>query len=164
MKKKIPVISAVAIAVLLVLGINFPVYRFFSVENHGGFSREETKKLLFIGTPWDRAAAGDILDFAKEAFADGSHSAQENQEKYGPLARYTLPAETQGEGAISEFSLRLWSAHLGEEEGTLWVYYSQEWFDGKGNLRRGSSHIPALWKVAKQADGRWVVTEIKEQP
>ncbi len=164
MKKKIPVVSAVAIAVLLVVGFNFPVYRFFSVENHGGFSREETKKLLFIGTPWDRAAAGEVMNLAEEAFADGSHTAQENQEKYGLLARYALPAEAKIEGATSEFSLRLWSAHLEETEGTLWVYYSQEWFDGEGNLCRGSTHIPALWKVTKQADGGWTVTEIKEQP
>ena len=118
--------------------------------------------LAFIGTPQDRAEAQSILRQADAAFTDCRHTREENQEKYGLLAHYATPLE-QGAAATTH-SLTLWSAHLGDSEGYLWVYYSCEALDTQGNILTASRNIPSLWQVQKDASGQWVVSHIKEHP
>jgi RNA polymerase sigma factor (sigma-70 family) len=59
-------------------------------------------------------------------------------------------------------SLELWSAHLGADEGWIWVYYSSETVSRDGSTARGSWNIPSLWRVEKNESGDWVVVQIVE--
>ena len=64
--------------------------------------------------------------------------------------------------AFNEHSLELWSAHLGKDEGYIWVYYSSETFNHDGSIAHGSRNIPSLWKVERNDSGEWVVVQIRE--
>ncbi len=125
-------------------------------------SWDELVLLAFAGTPEDRAEAQSVLDFAEQAFSDCTHTQEENQEAYGLLARYATSKDYNALG--TSLSLELWSAHLGNRKGALWVFYSNEAYDSQGNTVRGSWGIPSLWRVTKDASGTWVVTDIKEHP
>ena len=46
----------------------------------------------------------------------------------------------------------------------MWVYYSQEGINAEGETDYGSWRIISLWKVEKDTDGNWVVTDISEHP
>ncbi len=141
----------------------FPVYRLAQVRYIFDFhSWDELAMIAYIGTPGDRAQAQEVLDLAKQAFCDVSHTEEENEEAYGLLARY---ATTKSRNAASNtLSLELWSARLGKQEGYLWVCYSNEVFDSQGETVRGSWNCPSLWYITKDASGTWVVTDIKEHP
>ncbi len=128
------------------------------------YSKDELQKIIYIGTPWDRADAKDIMNLANEAFSDCGHSEVENEKKYGKLSVYASSIETYPETVKTEYSLKLWSAHLGKSEGYLWVYYTREGIDKNGEVDFGSWKIPSLWKVKKDVNGIWIVTEIKEHP
>ena len=164
MKKKVVIFSAIVLLVILIV-INFPIYRLTTFLGlHNFYSVEEMQKVMYIGTPWDRADAKDVMNLANQAFSDCGHSEVENENKYGKLSVYASSIETYPETVKTKYSLKLWSAHLDENEGYLWVYYSQEGLDIDGETDYGSWNIPSLWKVEKDAKGNWVVTEIKEHP
>ena len=88
----------------------------------------------------------------------------ENEELYGVLSRYATAADCFENVAFVNYSLELWSAHLGNTEGFLWVYYSCEAIDYDGNVVCGSWNVPALWKVEKDDTGAWAVVQIREHP
>ena len=103
---------------------------------------------------------------ADEAFSDLSTPENQMDEKYGLLSQYATGAEV---GGVSEtHSLKLWSAHFGDNVtdgyGYVWVYYSNEVKDAKGNVVQASSRIPALWIFEKPNDGNWKLIQIKEHP
>ena len=163
-KKKIAIFSTIVIFIILI-AINFPIYRLTTFLGfHNFYSWEELQKVMYIGTPWDRADVKEVMNLANQAFSDCGHSKVENENKYGRLSVYASSIETYPETVKTEYSLKLWSAHLGENEGYLWVYYSQEGLDINGETDYGSWNTPSLWKVEKDAKGEWVVTEIKEHP
>lgn len=117
---------------------------------------------LFIGSSADRAEAQSVLRLADEAFNDTRHTHAENEAAYGLLARYATATDSYGGNAsYNAHSLELWSAHLSENEGWLWVYYSSETFDHNGGTLCGSWRIPSLWRVERGSDG-WIVTAIRE--
>lgn len=164
MKKKVAIFSTIVILIILIV-INFPIYRlttFLGLHNY--YSWEEMQKVMYIGTPWDRAAAEDVMNLANKAFSDCRHSKIENENKYGKLSVYASSIETYPDAVQTEYSLKLWSAHFGEKEGYLWVYYSQEGLDNNGEMVFESVGVASLWKVNKDAKGNWVVIEIKEHP
>ena len=164
MKKKVLIFSAIVLLIILIV-INFPIYRLTTFWGlHNFYSVEEIQKVMYIGTPWDRADAKDVMNLANQAFSDCGHSEVENENKYGKLSVYASSIETYPETVKTKYSLKLWSAHLGENEGYLWVYYSQEGLDIDGEMDYGSWNTPSLWKVQKDTKGNWVVTEIKEHP
>ncbi len=145
----------------------FPVYRILdigpmSMGNY--YSREQIAKALYIGSGADRGEAQAVLRLADQAFNDVRHTRAENEEKYGLLARYAADTDSYGDMAFNEHSLELWSAHLGKNEGWIWVYYSSETFDHNGNIVCGSRHIPSLWKVERDDGGEWTVVQIREHP
>ncbi len=163
-KKKLIIFSAIILA-LIFLVVNFPVYRLINFTGISDYySDEELRMVMYIGTPWDRAEAKDVMDLANEAFSDCGHSETENESKYGKLSVYASSVEYYPETVKTKYSLKLWSAHLGKEEGYLWVYYSREGIDKNGEMDHGSWRVPSLWKVKKDANGIWIVTEIKEHP
>ena len=162
MKKKTVILSVIALLIILV--VNFPVYRLIVLSGFlpDYYSEEEIRKAMYIGTPWDRAAVKDVMNLANEAFSDCGHSEDENDKKYGELSRFASSSDIYPETVKTEYSLKLWSAHLDENKGWLWVYYSQEGIDAEGETDYGSFGVPSLWRVEKDADGNWIVTDIKE--
>ena len=80
------------------------------------------------------------------------------------LSGYATPTDSYDNVAFVEYSLELLSAHLDDDEGWIWVYYSSEAFDHDGNSVCGSWRIPSLWKVEKNDTGDWVVVQIREHP
>lgn len=127
------------------------------------FQTGEISMLAYIGSPSDRRMAKPIMALAEQAFSDLSvSSAEEAKAKYGRLSRYCVG--THPEVAAEQHDLRLWSARFYSSEGWLWVYYSQEGLDRRGNTVTGSWDIPSLWYLQKDENGRWAVTHIKEHP
>lgn len=160
------IIAAIFIAVCVLLHI-FPIYRIVAVgpmTMGNYYSSDQIAKALYIGSASDRREAQAVLRLADKAFNDTRHTRAENEEEYGLLARYATPTDSYGDVAFNEHSLELWSAHLGEDEGWIWVYYSSETFNHDGSTACGSWRIPSLWKVEKNDTGEWVVVQIREHP
>lgn len=158
------VITAIVLSAVILLQL-FPVYRVLEIgPNVMGsyYSAQEIAMALFIGSSADRAEAQSVLRLADEAFNDTRHTHAENEAAYGLLARYATATDSYGGNAsYNAHSLELWSAHLSENEGWLWVYYSSETFDHNGGTLCGSWRIPSLWRVERGSDG-WIVTAIRE--
>jgi hypothetical protein len=157
------VIAAVLITVSLLLHF-FPVYRIATISLNDYYTEDQMKMALYIGSASDREEVISVLLLANKAFNDVRHTRAENEETYGLLARYATPTDSYEDAAFNEHSLDLWSAHLDENEGWIWVYYSSETFDHNGKSICGSWRIPSLWKVEKDETGEWVVVDIREHP
>lgn len=168
-KKKWIAVSIIVACLVLVATLlhYFPVYRITEIGSMSlgsYYNSEEIGKALYIGSASDRREAQAVLRIADKAFNDVRHTRAENEEEYGLLARYATATDSYGDTAFNEHSLELWSAHLGKEEGWIWVYYSSETFNHDGSTACGSWNIPALWKVEKSENGEWVVVQIREHP
>lgn len=160
------VIAAAFIAICVLLHF-FPVYRIVDIGSMAMgnyYSSEQIAKAFYIGSASDRREAQAVLRLADQAFNDVQHTRAENEEEYGLLACYATDTDSYGDTAFNEHSLELWSAHLGKDEGWIWVYYSSETFNHDGSTARGSWHIPSLWKVERNDSGEWVVVQIREHP
>lgn len=160
------VIAAMVLSMTILLQL-FPVYRVLEIgPNVMGsyYSAQEIAMALFIGSSADRAEAQSVLRLADKAFNDTRHTHAENEAAYGLLARYATATESYGDVSFNEHSLELWSAHLSENEGWLWVCYSSETFRRDGSTACGSWRIPSLWRVERSDSGAWVVTAIREHP
>lgn len=158
------VIAAIFIAICVLLHF-FPVYRILHIGpmTMGSFySNDEISKALYIGSASDRKEAQAVLDLADKAFSDIWHTRDENEKEYGLLGIYATATDVYGDTAYNEHSLKLWSAHLEDDEGWIWVCYSSETFNHDGSLACGSWYIPSLWKVEKDDNGEWVVVRIYE--
>ncbi len=164
LRKKLTVAVTAAMLCLLTAAVLlqiFPIYRIARVQITNDYTRDQLADLVYIGSPADRSLAQAVLRQADAAFADCRHTQEENRRLYGPLARYATDAERGA--AYTEYTLQLWSAHLGETSGTLWVYYSHRAFDANGDVICGSSNIPSYWTVEKNADGEWIVVNVRER-
>ena len=157
------IIAAILIAGSVLLHL-FPIYRIAQISLNDYYSKDQMKMALYIGSASDREEVISVLLLANKAFNDVRHTRAENEEAYGLLARYATPTDSYEGAAFNEHSLELWSAHLDENEGWVWVYYSSETFDHNGKSICGSWRIPSLWKVEKNEAGEWVVVEIREHP
>lgn len=157
-------ITAGCLLAAIILFHTFPIYRVAQVGGNSYYNGSEIAKLIYIGSSSDRAEAQSILRQADVAFHDHNHTSAENEELYGVLSRYATDSDRYDNVAFVNHSLELWSAHLGDTEGYVWVYYSYEAFDYDGDTVHGSWKVPSLWKVEKNVDGVWVVVSIKEHP
>ena len=160
------IIAGIFIIVCVLLHF-FPVYRIVdigSMTTGNYYSSDQIAKAFYIGAASDRREAQAVLRLADQAFNDVQHTSVENEEKYGLLARYATDTDSYGDTAFNEHSLELWSAHLGKDEGYIWVYYSSETFNHDGSIAHGSRNIPSLWKVERNDSGEWVVVQIREHP
>lgn len=159
------VIAGIFIAVCLLLRY-FPIYRVFELWpmiTRSYYTNEELRMALCVGSVSDRAKAQAVLRLADQAFNDTRHTRAENEEAYGLLARYATATDIY-DASFNEHSLELWSAHLGKDEGWIWVFYSSESFYSDGSTACGSWRIPSLWKVEKKDTGEWTVVQIREHP
>lgn len=166
-RKKALRIGAIIAAIIIAIGVLlhiFPVYRIVSIGLGDYYSSDQIEKALYIGSASDRREAQAVLRLADKAFNDVRHTRAENEEEYGLLSRYATHTDSHSDAAFNEHSLELWSAHLGEDEGWIWVFYSSETFNHDGSTACGSWHIPSLWKVEKNDTGEWVVVQIREHP
>ena len=169
-RKKAFRVGAIIAAIIITIGVLihiFPVYRIMHIgpmTMGNYYSNEQIARALYIGSASDRREAQAVLRLADKAFNDVRSTRAENEEEYGLLARYATPTDSYGDVAFNEHSLELWSAHLGEDEGWIWVFYSSETFNHDGNMACGSWRIPSLWKVEKNDTGEWVVVQIREHP
>ena len=169
-QKKAFRVGAIIAAIIITIGVLihiFPVYRIMHIgpmTMGNYYSNEQIARALYIGSASDRREAQAVLRLADKAFMDVRSTRAENEEEYGLLARYATPTDSYGDVAFNEHSLELWSAHLGEDEGWIWVFYSSETFNHDGNMACGSWRIPSLWKVEKNDTGEWVVVQIREHP
>ena len=160
------IVAVIFIAVSILLHF-FPVYRLMSIGPAvfgDYYSDEQIEMALYIGSASDRREAQAILRLADKAFNDVNHTIAENEEEYGLLSRYATPTDSYENAAFNEHSLELWSAHLDNDEGWIWVYYSSETYNQNGVSIFGSWNIPSLWKVEKNDAGEWVVVQIHEHP
>lgn len=157
-------ITAACLLAAVILLHFFPIYRIAQVGGTSYYSGSEITKLAYIGSGSDRAEAQSILRQADAAFHDHKHTGAENEELYGVLSRYATDSDCYDDVAFVNHSLELWSAHLDDNEGYLWVYYSYEAIDCDGDAVSGSRKIPSLWKVEKDTAGVWNVVKIKEHP
>lgn len=157
------IIAAIIIAFGVLLHI-FPVYRIVHIGLDDYYNTEQIAKALYIGSASDRREVQAVLRLADKAFNDVRSTREENEEEYGLLSRYATPTDSYGDVAFNEHSLELWSAHLGEDEGWIWVFYSSETFRHDGSTTNGSWRIPSLWKVEKNDTGEWAVVQIREHP
>lgn len=166
-RKKALRIGAIIAAIIIALGVLlhiFPIYRIVDIGFDDYYSSEQIAKALYIGSASDRREAQAVLRLADKAFNDVRHTSAENDEEYGVLSRYATDTDQYGDAAFNEHSLELWSAHLDDDEGWIWVCYSSETFNHDGSTARGSWRIPSLWKVEKNDNGEWVVVQIREHP
>lgn len=166
-KKRFNAVTITAVCLLAIVGLLhlFPVYRLAQISwAVDYYDRQEIEMLLYIGSAGDRAEAQAVLRQADAAFRDCAHTSAENEEAYGLLSRYATDTDYYSNAAFATHSLELWSAHLGESEGYLWVFYSNEVYDSEGDVLRGGWNIPSLWRVEKNDAGEWVVVKIKEHP
>ena len=156
-KRKKKIIALITVILLLILiGLYFfPIYRLSELSNSSAgisfYTKDEIKKCLYIGSAEDRREAKKVLNLAEAAITDIIHTQEQCKKLYGELYRY-VPPRDEKEGYKS-YRLVLWSAHLEETEGYIWVYYE---------LNPGYNQT-SLWKVAKKQE-KWVVTNIKESP
>ena len=163
-------VGAIIAAIIIALGVLlhiFPVYRIVHIgpmTTGNYYSNEQIVKALYIGSASDRREAQTVLRLADKAFMDVRSTRAENEEEYGLLSRYATPTDSYGDTAFNEHSLELWSAHLGEDEGWIWVFYSTKTFRHDGSTTNSSWRIPSLWKVEKNDVGEWVVVQIREHP
>lgn len=155
-------------AILVTLGVLlhfFPVYRLVQISGtRSYYTAKELTMLVSIGSKANREEAQSILRQADAAFQEHRHTREENQQTYGLLSRYASHSDSYPDVAFVNHSLELWSAHLGENEGYLWVYYSCTAFDHAGNAVHGSANAMSLWRVEKDAEGQWKVVQIREHP
>ena len=169
-QKKAFRVGAIIAAIIITIGVLihiFPVYRIMHIgpmTMGNYYSNEQIARALYIGSASDRREAQAVLRLADKAFNDVRSTSAENEEEYGLLARYATPTDSYGDVAFNEHSLELWSAHLGEDEGWIWVFYSSETFNHDGNMACGSWRVPSLWKVEKDDTGEWVGVQIREHP
>ena len=161
-QSRFPIIAVIIIALGVLLYI-FPLYRMPYIVLNDYYTTEQIAKALFIGSLSDRREVKEILQLADKAFNDTSHTKVENEEEYGLLSRYATQIDSD-EVLHNEHSLKLWSSHLGEDEGWIWVFYTSETFSQDGSIVCGSWRIPSLWKVEKNDIGEWVVVQIREHP
>ncbi len=169
-RKKAYCVAAVIAGIFIIICVLlhfFPVYRIVDIgpmTSGNYYSSEQIAKAIYIGSASDRREAQAVLRLADQAFNDVQHTSDENEESYGLLARYATDTDSYGDTAFNEHSLELWSAHLGKDEGWIWVYYSSETFNYDGSTAHGSWRIPSLWKVERNDNGEWVVVQIREHP
>ncbi len=169
-RKKAFCVAGMIVAVLVVCSMIlrfFPVWRIVQIGpmamDHS-YTGDEIGMALNIGSASDRREAQAVLRVADQAFHDTRHTRAENEREYGLLARYATDVDSYPDAAFCEYFLELWSAHLGKEEGWIWVYYSSETFNYDGSTACSSQGIPSLWKVEKNHSGEWVVVQIREHP
>ena len=142
--------AAVCLVIFGTLLYNFPVYQVGLTCGDKYFDREDLLLLCFRGTPGDRRAAEKILDQGRAALEDRETRCDiygENdprRAKHGALWRLVTGPDAPDTG----YTLKLLSAHLGINEGKVWVQYSKS---GRG------SEVE-LWTVQK-INGEWVVVD-----
>lgn len=159
-------IAAVFLLACMLLHL-FPVYRLLEIGPMAVgdyYSSDEISMAISIGSIADRREAQAVLRLADLAFSDVRHSRAENEKNYGLLARYAASSDSYPDAAFNEHTLELWSAHLEGNEGWIWVCYSSKTYNQDGSTARADGRAQALWKVARNAEGQWVVIQIREHP
>lgn len=165
-KNKRNIIIGIIIALLLYF---FPIWHLIPVTVNDFFSAREVSYLAFRGSPVNRIAVSNIIDTAEAAFSDITSTRDEAMQKYGKLGIYATPIDSY-DGAVSEHhKLRIWSVVLSNiptdvYKGYMWVYYSREALDEKGEVVRGAWKIQSLWYLDIDENGEWYVVDIKEGP
>lgn len=162
-KQKIGLACAAAfVLICAVLLYHFPVYRASMVCGDKYFEPWQLQMLYFRGTPGDRREAEQILEQARAAFEDretpcNTYGEQDpRRAKHGALWRHV----TGPEAAKMEYTLELLSAHLGMNEGYVWIQYSHDTFDENGARLRGGRKEAEFWTV-QRVQGRWVVVDTR---
>ena len=142
----------------------FPVYHMAQVWLPSYFTTGQISKLAFRGTPEDLRLAAEVLELAERACEDIGLTHQQAQEKYGVLRRFCHDIDSYPNVVEERHQFQLWSAHFNNSEGWMWVYYSQEGLDAKGETVTGSWNIPSLWRLERDPSGAWQVANIIEHP
>ena len=153
--------TALCLLALLTLLHYFPVYHVLEACQQKVFQTSQISYLLYIGDRDDRALAETVLQEAGDAFSDVSHTREENEAAYGALSLYALEKEV---GAVDEkHSIELLSAHFDGAAGHIWVRYSSEALDAKGDVvcRRNTM---SYWYLEQDLEGNWLVRGIQEAP
>ena len=154
------IILAAFIGILL---MKFPVWRYFMARPYEmSFGKETLKELAYSGTRKDRLAVREILDEAEEAFSATGLSAEEAEEKFGQLDKCTYTADSYPDAVSEKHDLKLYTAKCDGESGYLWVCFTHNAYDAKGELVSGSRDVLARWEIKKDGNGAWHVSSIME--
>lgn len=167
-KKKSPYKKVIAAAVIILLAVYmFPFYNWLKVTGDNFYGAKDASYVLFRGVPTHHMKAANIIDAAEMPFSDLGLSAEEAKKKYGRLSRYCITSDYK-DVVKEKHKLKVWSVILNtytsEYDGYIWVCYSQEGLNEKGELSTGCWEVPALWCLEKDENGEWYVSDIKESP
>ncbi len=156
------IVLAILIVIISLIALREAYVGIYFLKDTGDVFGAEKAELFLPSSPASYFKAQDILDIANKAFSD----INSNDGEYGKLERYSI----NNEGVTSEdHSIKLISAHFGENSGYMWVVYYQTGFDSNGQqiYGNGSNSLfgknVSRWELAK-VNEQWVVSEIKEQP
>lgn len=149
--------------VILTLLHYFPVYRIYELDYINN-TISDVRDVVYIGSSTDRKEAQKVLREADKAFSDFTHTEKECEKLYGRLACYASPTDIYDGAEGVNYDLKLWSAYIYENSGRMWVKYSKEVLDDKGECISGSWNCIAEWHIEKNKNGEWKVTEINESP
>lgn len=86
---------------------------------------------------------------------------KEAKEKFGILSRYS---NSNRNTSRVEADVEFLTAKLYTDTGYMWIKYSQEVFNRKGNGVYGSADIESRITLVKFNDGQWKAVNIKEGP
>ena len=151
-----------ALVLVILLVYWFPLYHMAQVWIPSYYTTGEISKLVFRGSPQDLMTASEIMETAENACEELGLTWDEAKAKYGPLSRYCHAADSYPDVVDEWHEMKLWSAHFDLTEGWMWIYYSQEGLDKKGEVTTGSWRIPSLWYLQPDEEGNWKVVHIKE--
>lgn len=107
----------------------------------------------------ERSIVQPIIDTAKDVF---SHSISETitDKDVGALSRYYCSVDV----TRLDLSIELVTAKIRKNSGFMWVIYSDERYDENNETIDADVDILSYWKIKKNDDGNWIVTDIIEAP
>lgn len=124
------------------------------------YGKETYAELKKACSAEDLEALQPVLDLAEEAFSYLGNDDDEAHEKFGKLGRYSISHKGLfSETHIAEFI----TARLEDNDGYMWIIYSQAGYNKDGEVLCGSGSVKSRWTLEK-IDGEWVVTKILEHP
>lgn len=157
-------IAALLAVCLLLVAHYVPLGHLIRVWGMNYHTTGEAAALFTIGSREDRRTAQPIMDLAEEAFSSIGMTEAEARSTYGKLSRYVFAADVFDDVVAERHTLELLSAHFQDNQGLIWVYYSQEGLDRNGERITGSFQVESLWKLCREEDGQWRIYDIKEHP
>jgi len=168
MNKKILILLVIIIIVLIcfvILNKLFAqdiLYQKYRAKHERFFGEETYSEIKYKYSKQEKNVANDILKVADEAFSYiGSKS--EMPDKFNALKHYCIDKELYENATKEKHTIKLVTIKIEDNNGYMWVVYSNSAFDDKGDLQCGSGNILTRWTIEKEND-KWIVVDWSEAP